>query len=165
MSFHSTPASSSAFLIATAPISIPDTPAKRPNGCSPTPMIATSIPMAVLPSLDRSERERHDLVAIIVGAERHHDQLHLHPLLELLGVALGEARLHLHLARQLHVPDRERRVLLPRRPRVRGRRRLEVLGRPRPQPSLPREQMVLHLGGRVARAGGRPREGDDAPPV
>src|SRR5262245_8266861 len=164
MSFHSTPASSSAFRIATAPISIPDTPANRPNGCSPTPMIATSIPIAALPSVDGSERERHDLVAIIVGAERHHDELHLHPLHELLGVVLGEAGLHLHLARQLHVPDCERRVVLPRRPRVRRRRRLEVLGRPRPQPAVTREQVVLHLGGRVAGAGRLPREGDDAAP-
>src|SRR5262245_4212041 len=136
MSFHSTPASSSARRIATAPISMPDTPANRPNGCSPTPMIATSIPMgrsllggvpasltlAPISTSHRPERERHDLVAILIGAERHHDELHLHPLREHLGIRLGEARLHLHLARELHVPDRERRVVLPRRPCVRRRR-------------------------------------------
>ena len=41
-SFHSTPASATAAKMASTPISIADLPSNRPNGCSPTPMIATS---------------------------------------------------------------------------------------------------------------------------
>src|SRR5262245_3389565 len=98
MSLHCTPASASALRMATAPISIPVVSPKRPNGWSPTPTMATSIyPLLVLRTgalgprcvasrdtrlaatplllicsdlLDRSERERHDLVAVVVGAER-----------------------------------------------------------------------------------------------
>src|SRR5215212_9557857 len=39
---HSTPASATAAKIASTPISIADLPSNRPNGCSPTPMMATS---------------------------------------------------------------------------------------------------------------------------
>ena len=42
MSFHSMPASASASRMASTPISMADLPSKRPNGCSPTPMMATS---------------------------------------------------------------------------------------------------------------------------
>src|SRR5690242_4725566 len=48
MSFHSTPASATAAKMASTPISMADLPSKRPNGCSPTPMIATSLVM-ILP--------------------------------------------------------------------------------------------------------------------
>src|SRR5215212_4159752 len=39
---HSTPASATAAKMASTPISIADLPSNRPNGCSPTPMMATS---------------------------------------------------------------------------------------------------------------------------
>ena len=42
MSFHSTPASATAAKMASTPISIADLPSNRPNGCRPTPMMATS---------------------------------------------------------------------------------------------------------------------------
>src|ERR1044072_3380684 len=45
MSFHSTPASATAAKMASTPISMADLPSKRPNGCSPTPMTATSLVM------------------------------------------------------------------------------------------------------------------------
>ena len=60
------------------------------------------------PRADRPERERHDLVAVVVGAERHQHQLHLHARCEHVGIGLGEPRLDLHLAGQLDVPDAER---------------------------------------------------------
>src|SRR5262245_25677490 len=108
MSLHCTPASASALRIATAPISIPVVSPKRPNGWSPTPTIATSIVMTTSSSGDGSERERHDLVAVVVGAERDDRQLHLDAVAQRRRVRFGEARLHLHLAWQLHVADAER---------------------------------------------------------
>src|SRR5258707_13903906 len=104
MSRHSAPASASALRIAIAPISIPVTPTKRPNGCRPTPTMATSMPVSFL--RDGPEREGHDLVAVVVGAERHDDQFHLHAVGERVVIALGEAALDLHLG-QLDVADRE----------------------------------------------------------
>src|SRR5262249_14703060 len=103
MSRHSTPASASARRMAIAPMSIPVRSAKRPNGCSPTPMIATSTwPPACLCSC-RSERERHDVVAIAVRSRRHQYQLHVHADPKPLG--LRQARLDAHLAAELHVTD------------------------------------------------------------
>src|SRR5262245_62779949 len=85
MSRHATPASARARRMAIAPISIPVRSPKRPNGWSPTPTIATSTfsppcrrSSAGARSLDGPECERHDLVAVAVGAERHQDELHLH---------------------------------------------------------------------------------------
>src|SRR5262249_61556668 len=89
------PASVSARRIATAPMSMPVTPSKRPKGWSPTPMIATSEVM-LIPSVHRPERERHDLVGV-VGAERHDDELHLHADLQPFRVGLGETGLDLHV--------------------------------------------------------------------
>ena len=63
-----------------------------------------------------------------------------------------EARLHLHLACELDVPDAERDEVRARRARVRRRRRREVLGRPRPEPAAPGQQVLAHLGRRAARA-------------
>src|SRR4051794_6892164 len=108
MSRHCTPASARARRIATAPMSMPDMPSKRPNGCNPTPMIATSS----ISASHRREREGHDLGAVVVGAERHDDQLHLAPGHELLRVGGGEPGLHLELARQLDVADAERDEVL-----------------------------------------------------
>ena len=44
---HSMPASVTAAKIASTPIAIADLPSKRPNGCRPTPMMATSLVMCV----------------------------------------------------------------------------------------------------------------------
>src|SRR5689334_4004294 len=118
MSSHFTPASANAARIATAPISMPVVSPKRPNGCNPTPTTATSMLMSISCSGDGPERERHDLVAVVVGAERHEHQFHLHAVDERGGVALGETRLHLHLARELDVPHAERHEVLAARPRV-----------------------------------------------
>ena len=107
------------------------------------------------------ERERHDLVAVVVGAERHHDQLHLHAERQHLGVGLREPGLDLHLAGQLDVADAERHERLAGRTGVRRRRRREVLRRPRPQPAAPREELFFHLGRRAARARVLRRERDD----
>src|SRR5215472_12906127 len=104
MSRHSTPASARARRIAIAPISIAVTPANRPNGCKPTPMMATSatsIPVSSLVcalgdgcSADRAKREGHDFVPVLVGAVRHDHELHLHAVLQPIGTGLRETRLH-----------------------------------------------------------------------
>src|ERR1700730_12803982 len=66
MSFQPTPASASASPIASAAICMADLPSKRPNGCRPTPMIATSFvlrlmrsPPSLLPFRDLLGVERH----------------------------------------------------------------------------------------------------------
>src|SRR4051812_37945486 len=118
MSRHSTPASASARRIATAPMSIAVMSLKRPNGCSPTPMMATSS-LLMRSSLHRCECERHDFVAGVVGVERYEHELHRHPDLEHRGIRLGEPGLDLHFAGQLDVADRERDEVLARRARVR----------------------------------------------
>ena len=62
--------------MASAPMSMADLVPNRPNGCRPTPMIATSS-MSDLPTVgDRRERERHDLGAVLLRPERHDHQLH-----------------------------------------------------------------------------------------
>src|SRR4029079_12837038 len=105
MSRHCTPASASARRMAIAPMSIPVRSLKRPNGCNPTPTIATSMccllaAYAGARSADRPECERHDLVAIVVGTERHQHELHVHADPQPLG--LSEARLDSHLVAELH---------------------------------------------------------------
>src|SRR5437762_6222241 len=96
---------------------MPDAPGKRPNGCNPTPTIATSMCCPLLlrarsrrrvASADGPEREGHDLVAVIVGAERQHHELHLHADAECLRISLREACLHLHLTVELDVSHAER---------------------------------------------------------
>ena len=74
------------------------------------------------------------------------------PIVERVGIGLGEPRLHLHLARQLDVTDGERDEVLAGRPRVRRRRRREVLRRPRPE--LPRRDSSCSaiVGRRAPRA-------------
>src|SRR5262245_34732627 len=110
MSRHSTLASASARRMAIAPMSIPVRSPKRPKGCSPTPTMATSISFPPrrrswtrARSADRPKCERHDLVAVLVGAERDEHELHLHADSEAL--RLREARLDPHLAAELHVAD------------------------------------------------------------
>src|SRR3954454_20671156 len=133
MSRHCTPASARARRIATAPMSMPDIPSKRPNGCSPTPMIATSsISASRLSACDGAKREGHDLGAVVLGAERHDDQLHLGPGHELLRVVGGEPGLDLELARQLDVADAVGDEGLAGGPRVRRRRRRKALDSPGP---------------------------------
>src|SRR5215813_12488241 len=92
MSFQSMLASANAAWIASAPISMADLPSKRPNGCRPTPIMATSFISASSAS-GRREGKGHDLVALVVGGKRHHGQLDVHAELQLRGVAFGEAPL------------------------------------------------------------------------
>src|SRR5271155_6284137 len=63
MSFHSTPASVSASWMASAAISIADLPSKRPNGCRPAPIIATSF-MSVDPLPRKREAPPHRCLAL-----------------------------------------------------------------------------------------------------
>ena len=80
---------------------------------------------------------------------------------ELLGISLGEAGLHLHLARELDVADAERNERFAARSCVRRRWRREVLRRPRPEPAAPREELLRHVGARTARARALRGERDD----
>src|SRR5262245_43993418 len=126
MSRHPTPASARARRMAIAPMSIPVRSAKRPNGCSPTPTVATS---TASPPLQRSnegaraaggpECERHDLVAIVVGTERHQHELHFHARPQ--ACRLGETRLDPDSVGELHVADPVRYEGIPGWPGVRGR--------------------------------------------
>src|ERR1041384_4435905 len=109
MSFHSTPASARARRIAIAPISMPVTPGNRPNGCSPTPMTATSLVTSSL--LDGPERERDHVVAIFVGAQRHEHELHLHAVAQHGGIGGREPALHLDVA-EVDVAHAERHKVL-----------------------------------------------------
>src|SRR2546423_776753 len=104
MSRHCTPASASARRIATAPISIAVVSPNRPNGCSPTPMMATSS-TAVPLSADRLEGEGQHVVSVLVRAERNDDKFHLHSDAQAPGVRLGEPALDFDFVRELDVTD------------------------------------------------------------
>src|SRR5262249_41068356 len=165
MSRHSMPASARARRMAIAPMSIPVRSPKRPNGCSPTPTIVTS---TVSPPrggsrrrtlIDRAEGERHEFVAIVVGAERHEHELHGHA--DPQAVRRGETRLDLHLVGELHVADAVRHESATCGSGVWRRGGWELLGRPRPEPAAPRQQVLRHLRRRAARARVLSREGDD----
>src|SRR5437879_13573831 len=117
MSFQSTPASPSADWMASAPICIAVF-SNLPNGCRPTPMMATSLvisgsflrpasPRSRSP-LDRLERERDDLVAVGIGGERHHGELDLLAELQLGRVVLGQPALDPDHVAELHQTHTER---------------------------------------------------------
>src|SRR5260370_12071576 len=77
------PASFRASRTASAPISIADLPGSLPNGCRPTPMIATSGTGLSLRlgcgHVVGGECGDHYLVAHLLGAEREHDDADLLP--------------------------------------------------------------------------------------
>src|SRR4029453_1840479 len=109
MSRHATPASARARRMAIAPMSIPVRSPKRPKGCSPTPTIATSTlsppcrrSSAGARSINRAECERHDLVAIVIAAERQQLELHLDADPQPIRRREG---LDPHLVGELHVAD------------------------------------------------------------
>src|SRR4029453_2510972 len=157
MSRHATPASARARRMAIAPISIPVTSPKRPNGCRPTPTIATSTPRppyarsSVGPgSADGPEGEGDDLVPRVVGGERPEHELHVHA--DPQPVRFREARLDPHLVAELHVPHSVRREGFVRGARKGGRGRRELLGRPGPEAAPPGPPVPPPRGRREARA-------------
>src|SRR5882672_6530805 len=77
-------------------------PSWRPKGWIPMPTMATSM-SSPFASARRPERKRGHFVAIVVGPERHDDDLHLHPDRQLVGVMFGETSLHLHQPFELDV--------------------------------------------------------------
>src|SRR6478736_4008564 len=116
-------------------------------------MIATSfILFSVLPPAvpaivggsDGLEGERDDLVAVVVGGERHHGELDLLAELELGRVVLGEPALDADHVAELHKADAERDEVLTRRALVRQPRR-KALRRPRDEGAAPRQQHVRHF--------------------
>src|SRR6188472_2983943 len=100
---HCTPASVHAERMASAPISSADLGPKRPNGCSPTPMIATSSIWSV--SLDGPEGVGHDLGAVLVGPEGDDDELEVHADAQLGRVGDGEPSLDAHVVAELDDAD------------------------------------------------------------
>ena len=110
-------------------------------------MMATSFSHLKCPlGSDRLEGERDDLVAVVVGGERHHGQLDLLAELELRRVVLGEPALDADHVVELHQADAERDEVLTRRARVRRAGR-EALGGPRDEGAAPRQQHVGHVAG------------------
>src|SRR5918994_1307011 len=153
-SVHCTPASAHAARTDSAAMSMADLPAKRPNGCSPTPMIATS-------SMSRSPLDSHglervgdDLRAVVVGPERHDHELDLHAELEHGRVALGQAGLDPDLVAELHEPDAVGPEGLGRLAAGVGLLGQEVLGGPRPQRPPPGQQVAVETGGAAPPARG-----------
>src|SRR5262249_35041416 len=133
MSRHSTPASARARRMAIAPMSIPVRSPKRPNGCNPTPTIATSTSSppcrrsyAGGRGTDGPECERPALGAIVVGAVRPQHELHVAA--DPQPLRRREARLDPHLVAELHVADPVRHEGSARGPAVWGRGRRELLG-------------------------------------
>ena len=132
--------------IATAPISIASRlPGTGRTGAIPTPTIATSI-TRLLPLSDRPERERHDLVAVVVGAERHQDQLHLHADVHRFEITVDQSSLDPHLLRQLHVAEQVRHERLVRHVDEVGLFRHEPLCGPRVERAATVEGFVSHVG-------------------
>src|SRR5215831_8639359 len=109
MSRHSMPASFRASRTASAPISIADLPGNRPNGCRPTPMIATSGTGASgrvsRGQVVRDEGGDHYLVAGLVSAEGQDGEGDLLADPRLAGAEPGQPGLHAQLADQLDEPD------------------------------------------------------------
>src|SRR5215210_2130150 len=122
--------------MASAPISIAVL-SNRPKGCSPTPMMATSLVMAHT-SLDRLERECDELIALVIGGERNHRQLDIHTELQFLRVVLGEPALDADDVLGLNEPDAERHEILSRRALVGGAGRKALRG-PRDEGAAPGE--------------------------
>src|SRR5690242_10304436 len=167
MSFQSTPASARAAWIVSAPISIAVL-SKRPNGCRPTPMMATSF--VIFSPLDRLERERDDLVALVVRGERDHRQFDLLAELQFGRVVFGETALDADHVLELHQADAERDEVLAGRPLVRRAGRESLRG-PCDERAAAGQQHLGHLadtafgaapldgkGGRAARTAGTPDE-------
>src|ERR1700761_4859583 len=153
MSFHSRPASASADWMASAPICIAVLSC-LPNGCRPTPMMATSLvisgsfwvdggdPLHPAPPrsrspLDRLERERDDLVAVGVGGKWHHGELDLLAELQFGRVVFGQPGLDPDDVAELHQTHPERYEILAGRTGE-GSSGRETLGGPRHQGSAAR---------------------------
>src|SRR5271168_3329078 len=166
MSFHPTPAPVNAGWIASAPICIAVF-SNLPNGCRPTPMMATSLvisgsswvdggdPVHPAPPrsrspLDRLESERDDLVAVSVGGERHHGELDLLTELELGRVVLGQPALDSDHVTELDQADAERDEVVTGRAKV-GSSGREALGGPCHQGSAARQQQLAHPTATAAR--------------
>src|SRR2546423_3391587 len=116
-------------------------------------MMATSFMLAVSfrrrcrQSYERSdglEGERDDLVAFLVGGERHHGQLDVLAELQLGRIVLGEPTLDADHVIELHQTDTERDEVLTGRALVRGTWR-EALRCPRDEGAAPRQQHVGHV--------------------
>ena len=163
MSRHSTPASASARRIATAPMSMRGHAREAAERVQPHPDDRDVVHHACRPAqaTGRNANVTTSLPSSSVRNGTSTSSISM-PVREHVGVGLGEARLDLHLAGELDVADAERHEVLAGRPRVRRRRRREVLRGPRPQPAPARR-----AGARPSRstrsAGTSPaRESDDA---
>src|SRR5262245_4584552 len=113
-------------------------------------MMATSFIVDPLSGFDRLKRERDDLVAVLVGSERHHGQLDLLAELQSRRIVLGESALdanHCVLAQaELDQADAERDEVRTGRALVRSAGR-ETLGGPCDEGAAPRQEHLRHLAG------------------
>ena len=107
-SFHSAPASASAARIASAPMSMADLAPKRPKGCRPTPMMATSS-MSALPRA-RPAAKAKVMTSVPSGSVRNGTitSSTSMPMRSFVGVALGQPALDPHLVAELHHARRRR---------------------------------------------------------
>src|SRR5262249_8892516 len=149
-SFHSTPASTSAAWTASDAISIAGFSPNRPNGCKPTPMMATSFISKLLDrsrnaGSDRREGDGHDLVPFVVDEEGNHAELDLHADTDVLGVLLGEARFNSYVVAEFDETDRERSEGLGVLAAAELGLRQELLCCPRDDGAAAREQRVGHV--------------------
>src|ERR1700757_412740 len=135
MSFQFRPASLRADWMASAPICIAVF-SNLPNGCRPTPMMATSLVISGSFS-DRLERERDDLVAVGIGGKRQHGELDLLTELQFGRVVFGQPALDPDDVAELHQAHAERHEILAGRTGV-GSSGRETLGGPRHQGSAAR---------------------------
>src|ERR1700730_5733614 len=95
---------------------------------------------------DGLEGERNDLVALVIGGQRHHGQLDVHAELELGRVILGQPAFDADHVLELHQADAERDEVLTDRALIRRAGR-EALRRPRDEGATPGQQHVRHLPG------------------
>src|SRR3954454_4906592 len=116
MSFHSTPASARANWIASAPICMAVL-SNLPNGCRPTPMMATSLLISGSFS-NRREGECDDLVAFLIRGQRHHGEFDLLTELKLGRVILRQSTLDSNHITELHQAYPEWHEILAGRPGI-----------------------------------------------
>src|SRR5688572_9076568 len=100
-SFQVMPASAQAARTASAPMSSADLSPKRPKGCRPTPMMATS---SICSSSDRLEGEGHHGAVVVLPERDDHEPDH-HAEVQFLGVGLGQAGLDPDLVTELDEAD------------------------------------------------------------
>jgi SpoVK/Ycf46/Vps4 family AAA+-type ATPase len=100
-----------------------------------------------------------DVRAVCVTAQRQEHEFHRHADMQLLRIALGEARLYAHGAWQFYVTEAENPEGVGCLPGVVGAFRHDALHRPAPQRAAPRQRHRFEFVGRTRRVGAVIRPG------